>query len=96
MIRVAILGATGYTAYELIRLLLRHPQVQVTVVTSRSETSHIAQVHPALYGRLDLKLENPSTQKTLAAQADVCLSTYPRVPQYGDRAEAVVGRAESH
>jgi N-acetyl-gamma-glutamyl-phosphate reductase len=78
MIRVAILGATGYSAYELIRLLLRHPQAQITVVTSRSETSHITQVHPALYGRLDLKLENPSPEE-LAARADVCFCCLPHV-----------------
>lgn len=78
MIRVAILGATGYTAYELIRLLLRHPHAQVTVVTSRSETSHITQVHPALYGRLDLKLENPSPEE-LAERADVCFCCLPHV-----------------
>ena len=78
MIRVAILGATGYTAYELIRLLLRHPHARVTVVTSRSETSHISQVHPALYGRLDLRMENPSPEE-LATRADVCFCCLPHV-----------------
>ncbi len=78
MIRVAILGATGYTAYELMRLLLRHPQARITVVTSRSETSHISQVHPALFGRLDLRLENASPED-LAARADVCFCCLPHV-----------------
>ena len=78
MIRVAILGATGYTAYELIRLLLRHPQAKVTAVTSRSETAHITQVHPALYGRLDLRLENLSPDE-LAERADICFCCLPHV-----------------
>lgn len=78
MIRVAILGATGYTAYELMRLLLRHPEARITVVTSRTETSHISQVHPALSGRLDLRMENP-TPEELAERADVVFCCLPHV-----------------
>ena len=37
MIRVAILGATGYTALELIKILLRHPEAEITALTSRQE-----------------------------------------------------------
>ena len=37
MVRVAILGATGYTALELIKMLLRHPEVEITALTSRQE-----------------------------------------------------------
>ena len=47
MIRVAVIGATGYTALELIKILLRHPEVEITTLTSRSEGSpHVASVHP--------------------------------------------------
>jgi N-acetyl-gamma-glutamyl-phosphate reductase len=59
MTRVAILGATGYSALELIRILLRHPEAEITTLTSRQEGSpHIASVHPCLAGRLDLRLED--------------------------------------
>lgn len=59
MTKVAILGATGYSALELIKLLLRHPQAEITVATSRQEGSpHIATVHPSLAGRLDLRCED--------------------------------------
>lgn len=59
MIRVAVLGATGYSALELFKILLRHPEVEITTVTSRQEGNpHIASVHPWLAGRLDLKLED--------------------------------------
>lgn len=78
MIRVAILGATGYTAYELMRLLMRHPEARITVVTSRTETAHISQVHPALSGRLDLRMENP-TPEELAERADVVFCCLPHV-----------------
>lgn len=59
MIRVSILGATGYSALELIKLLLRHPEVQIAALTSRQEGSPtIASVHPSLQGRLALRCEN--------------------------------------
>jgi len=59
MTRVAIMGATGYSALELLKILLRHPNVEITTVTSRQENSpHIAMVHPSLAGRIDLKLED--------------------------------------
>src|SRR5262249_22635921 len=55
MVRVAVLGATGYTALELIKILLRNPQVEITAVTTRQERSPpIHTIHQSLYGRLDL------------------------------------------
>jgi N-acetyl-gamma-glutamyl-phosphate reductase len=57
-IKIAILGGSGYTALELIRILLRHPQARIVSVTSRQEgTPHISEVHPALAGLIDLRLE---------------------------------------
>ncbi len=59
MVRIGILGATGYTALELIKLLLRHPEADIRVLTSRQEGNpHVASVHPSLTGRLDLNLQN--------------------------------------
>ncbi len=56
MTRIAILGATGYTAVELIKLLLRHPEAEIVAVTSRQEGNPpIAMIHPSLTGRLDLQ-----------------------------------------
>jgi N-acetyl-gamma-glutamyl-phosphate reductase len=57
--RVAILGASGYSALELIKLLLRHPNAEITTLTTRqTEPRPIGEVHPSLAGRLDLALEN--------------------------------------
>ena len=85
MIRVAILGATGYTAKELIGLLLRHPQVEITTLTTRQDTRlHVAEVHPSLRGRLDLRLENLSPTE-IAARADCVFSCLP----HGASAEIV-------
>ena len=77
MIRAAIVGATGYTASELIELLLRHPDVTITQVTSRQEDDlAIADVHPRLLGRLDLKLE-PLDVESIRKNADVVFSCLP-------------------
>lgn len=49
MLNVAIIGASGYTGGELLRLLLNHPEVEVTTVTSRShESEPIEKIHPHL------------------------------------------------
>ena len=58
MIRVAILGGSGYTALELIKILLRHPQATIVAVTSRqADSPRVDEVHPSLGKRLDLRLE---------------------------------------
>jgi N-acetyl-gamma-glutamyl-phosphate reductase len=58
MINVAILGASGYTALELTKILLRHPGVKIVAATSRQEdTPLLAELHPSLTGRIDLRCE---------------------------------------
>lgn len=77
MTRVAILGATGYSALELIKILLRHPHAEITVATSRQEGNpHIAAVHPSLAGRLDLRLEDLGPIAA-AARADCVFCCLP-------------------
>ncbi|RLS28586.1 MAG: N-acetyl-gamma-glutamyl-phosphate reductase [Planctomycetota bacterium] len=64
MIKVAILGATGYTALELLKILLRHPEVEIVAATSRQEGSPpVSSVHPSLFGRIDLALEDLSPEE---------------------------------
>jgi len=77
MTRVAILGATGYTAVELIKILLRHPEAEITALTSRSEGSpHVAAIHPSLAGRLDLRLEDLPPE-VVATRADCVFCCLP-------------------
>jgi N-acetyl-gamma-glutamyl-phosphate reductase len=77
MIRVAILGASGYSALELIKLLLRHPQAKITALTTRStDAKHVGEVHPSLAGRLDLSLENLSPGQ-VAERADCVFCCLP-------------------
>jgi N-acetyl-gamma-glutamyl-phosphate reductase len=77
MITVAILGATGYTALEAIKLLLRHPETKIVAVTSRQEGSPpISTVHPSLVGRLDLPLEDLGPDE-VGKRADCVFSCLP-------------------
>ena len=77
MTRIAILGATGYTALELMKILLRHPDAEIVAVTSRQEGQpHVAMIHPALTGRVDLRLEDLSPAE-VAARADCVFSCLP-------------------
>jgi N-acetyl-gamma-glutamyl-phosphate reductase len=58
MQKIAILGGSGYTALELMKILLRHPAVEIAAVTSRQEeTPRVAELHPALEKRLELRCE---------------------------------------
>jgi N-acetyl-gamma-glutamyl-phosphate reductase len=58
MTKIAILGGTGYTAVELLKILLRHPAAEVVAVTSRQEGNiAVAESHPSLAGRIDLRME---------------------------------------
>jgi N-acetyl-gamma-glutamyl-phosphate reductase len=60
MIKVGIVGGTGYTGVELLRLLARHPQVELTAITSRKEAGmKVADMFPNLRGRVGLEFSSP-------------------------------------
>ncbi|MFC6051718.1 N-acetyl-gamma-glutamyl-phosphate reductase [Acinetobacter sp. Ac_877] len=64
MISVGIVGGTGYTGVELLRLLLRHPNVQVTVLTSRTEAGRrVDDMFPSLRGQTELKYSDLDIQE---------------------------------
>jgi N-acetyl-gamma-glutamyl-phosphate reductase len=61
MIKVGIVGGTGYTGVELMRLLARHPRVKLEVITSRSQAgSAVAELFPNLRGQIDLNFSEPA------------------------------------
>jgi N-acetyl-gamma-glutamyl-phosphate reductase len=73
MTKVAILGGSGYTAVELIKILLRHPGVEIVTVTSRQEdTPLVAELHPVLTGRFALRCE-PFHPDRLRAKGVECV-----------------------
>ena len=61
MIKVGVVGGTGYTGVELLRLLAGHPQVEVAAITSRGEAGvKVADYFPSLRGRYDLAFSDPA------------------------------------
>jgi N-acetyl-gamma-glutamyl-phosphate reductase len=61
MIKVGIVGGTGYTGVELLRLLAQHPEVELRAITSRGDAgTGVADMFPSLRGRVDLKFEDPA------------------------------------
>ncbi len=66
MIRVGIVGGTGYTGAELLRLLAKHPDAQVDVITSRSEEGKsVADLFANLRGHYDLAFTSPDSDRLL-------------------------------
>ncbi|HUX31890.1 MAG TPA: N-acetyl-gamma-glutamyl-phosphate reductase [Thiobacillus sp.] len=60
MIKVGIVGGTGYTGVELLRLLTRHPQTELKAITSRKEAGMpVADMFPNLRGRVKLAFSTP-------------------------------------
>lgn len=65
-IKVGIVGGTGYTGVELLRILVNHPQVEIEVVTSRSDAGvRVDLVYPNFHGLLDVCFTEPNIE-TLA------------------------------
>ena len=55
--KIGIIGATGYTGSELVRILTNHPDVEITMITSESRAGELfSDVHPFLQGIADQKL----------------------------------------
>ncbi|TWT90749.1 N-acetyl-gamma-glutamyl-phosphate reductase [Pseudobythopirellula maris] len=92
MVRVAVYGASGYTGLELLRLLARHPEAEVTALVSRQEDRpSIAEVHPSLRGVLDgLCLESLSPDE-VAERADFAFACLPHAAS-AETCAALLGR----
>ena len=76
MIKAGIVGATGYTGSELLRLLVTHPEVNIHTVTSRSEQGKpVSNLFPGLRGFLDHQFSNP--EKARLDECDVVFFATP-------------------
>ena len=61
MVKVGIVGGTGYTGVELLRLLAQHPEVELVAITSRKEAGMaVSDMFPNLRGRVGLKFVEPA------------------------------------
>jgi N-acetyl-gamma-glutamyl-phosphate reductase len=62
MIKVGVVGGTGYTGVELLRLLVQHPEVELVAITSRGEAgTPVDDMFPSLRGRVSLSFSDPTT-----------------------------------
>ena len=67
MIKVGIVGGTGYTGVELLRILADHPEAEVQCITSRSEAGvPVAEMYPNLRGHYDLAFSEPDNRELAA------------------------------
>ena len=70
MIKVGVVGATGYTGAELLRLLSQHPEVAIEVVTSRAEAGkRVDEIFPNLRGVMDHSFGTPDVDRLGACDA---------------------------
>jgi N-acetyl-gamma-glutamyl-phosphate reductase len=77
MIKVGIIGASGYAGAELARIICNHPHAKLTIATSRQyEGKQLSEVFPNLRDKVDLVCENPSVDR-LATQADLFFAAVP-------------------
>ena len=76
MVKVGIVGGTGYTGIELLRLLARHPAAKLMAITSRKESGMpVAGMFPSLRRVVDLKFSTP--EEALLGQCDVVFFATP-------------------
>jgi N-acetyl-gamma-glutamyl-phosphate reductase len=96
MIEAGIIGGTGYTGLELIRLLLMHPKVKISVVTSRRHKGkRVSDVNPYLSPFIELDYEDVDT-KEIADRSDIVFVAVPHgsamkyVPELMERGTRVI------
>jgi N-acetyl-gamma-glutamyl-phosphate/LysW-gamma-L-alpha-aminoadipyl-6-phosphate reductase len=93
MIKATVLGASGYTGGELLRLLIAHPKVEVVQATSRQKLGeYLYQTHPNLRGQTTLKFTDPADLQP----TDVLFLALPHgqaqhhIAEYAQKAEYIV------
>lgn len=83
MIKAGIVGGTGYTGVELLRLLVQHPQAQVTAITSRKDAgTPVETMFPSLRGQVSLAFSEPD--KARLGDCDVVFFATPNGVAMGE------------
>src|SRR6516225_4000478 len=78
MTKVAILGVSGYTALELVKILLRHPGVEIVAAISRTlDQPLITEIHPSLTGRTTLRCERLDVDRLVARGVECAFGCLP-------------------
>ena len=92
-VRAGIVGGTGYTGVELLRLLAAHPHAELRAITSRKEAGMpVAEMFPSLRGRVDLAFSDPAQASLadcdvvfFATPHGVAMEAAPRLVEAGVR-----------
>jgi len=83
MIKIGIVGGTGYTGIELLRILARHPESELVAITSRKEAgTRVADLFPSLRGIVDIAYSDPA--KADLAKSDVVFFATPNTVAMGE------------
>jgi len=91
MTKIAIVGATGYTGMELVRILSRHPQARLAALTSRQQAGKLySRVFPGLLQAVDLRITDPDYQ-AIAHKAEMAFLCLPH-SESQDAAAALLKR----
>ncbi len=93
MIKVGIVGGTGYTGAELLRLLAVHPDIKLELITSRTEAGKsVSDIFPGLRGKLEILFSEPDTRKLetcdlvfFATPNGIAMKSVPSLLQKGVR-----------
>jgi len=90
MVKIGIVGGTGYTGVELLRLLANHPEARVEVITSRSNAgTPVADIFPNLRGNFDIRYTEPDVDSY--QNCDLVFFATPNTVAMG-QAEALLTR----
>ena len=96
MVRVGVVGGTGYTGGELLRLLVGHPHVSLTMVTSRAESGKkVGDLWPNLRGECNLKFSNICIDE-LINNCDLVFFCYASWCINGNNSSFIGKRNKSH
>jgi N-acetyl-gamma-glutamyl-phosphate reductase len=83
MIKVGIVGGTGYTGIELLRIIAQHPECELVAITSRKEAgTGVAELFPSLRGAVDIAYSDPA--KTDLARCEVVFFATPNAVAMGE------------
>lgn len=96
MFKIAVIGATGYVGAEIIRLLMQHPDVEISAVVSKSFADQpFSEVYPNFKGLFDVKLSDMDLD-TLCRKADFFITALPHdvsqdiIPKLIERGKRVI------